>query len=170
MLPIGHERRRQRKRARPPRLTLRRVLFLLCVLVSFFFIVRWTNPTQAGLECITSSQLQRPLAADAIFVHPSSHLTYLPFEALVSKNKHQSNAVLPITAGDPLPSDCLEKHFALGIACHTKRPPHLDFVWTWINSSDPLVHHAINMLAYDLKHGAQHGRPFQGSLKPKEYR
>jgi hypothetical protein len=170
MLPTGYDRRRQRKLAGPPRLTLRRALLILCVLVSSFFFVRWTNIPQAGLECINTSHLERPFTADAIFVHPSSHLTYLPFEDRIARNKHQSNTVLPLTSGDPLPRDCLDKHFALGHSCHTRQPPHLDFVWTWINSSDPLVNRTIDTMTYDLKHDAQLGRPFQSSMKPSEYR
>lgn len=164
MLPTRYDRRRHRKPARLPRLTLRRTLFILCVPVFFFFFVRWTNTPRAGLECINTH------LADAIFVHPSSHLAYLAFEDRISRNKHQSNTAFPLTIGDPLPSDCLDKHFALGHSCHAKEPPHLDFVWTWINSSDPLVGRAIDSMTYDLKHDAQLGRPFQGPMKPNEYR
>lgn len=160
------------------------MLGLIGVTALVFFFIRATSRPEPGLECIdtTGADLNRPLTHDALFVHPASKLKYLPFHpasntALKSKfgSGSSSSSALShgIQEGDPLPFHCLDAHYTHGELCHrtsTTAPTKLDFVWTWVNSSDPLIRHTINSMAYDLKHDPHLGRPFQGDLKPNEYR
>lgn len=178
----------------PPRVTARRVLGLIGVTAFVFFFIRATSRPEPGLECIdtTGTDLNRPLTHDALFVHPGSKLKYLPFHPASNTPQHALKSKFTggssssggasssigggiIQEGDPLPTHCLDAHYTHGERCHrtsetSPGPTKLDFVWTWVNSSDPLIRHTINSMAYDVKHDPHLGRPFQGDLKPNEYR
>lgn len=172
MLPVSatltDRRRRPLTRATPPRLTLRRGLAILGVLVGFFYFIRATSPSPKAHDCVDTRKYERPLARDTVFVHPSTGVKYLPFEAAgVSSTVGRDTRLLQ---GDALPSYCVEDHFETGSPCHTLTTKPLDFVWTWVNSSDSLIASTMNSLAAPLKKDPNLGRPFQAGMQPKNYR
>ncbi|PCH36029.1 hypothetical protein WOLCODRAFT_28307 [Wolfiporia cocos MD-104 SS10] len=71
------------------------------------------------------------------YSEPASQTSYLPFQL--------PPPVQPATVLQPvqeLPDDCLEAYYVRGDPCYTTPLPKLDFVWTWVNGSDPLQQEA----------------------------
>ncbi|KZT11751.1 uncharacterized protein LAESUDRAFT_641601 [Laetiporus sulphureus 93-53] len=67
----------------------------------------------------------------------SLHQTfYLPFRVPRRAPQDSLSALQPAHA---LPASCLDHYFSFGIPCYVPETPRLDFVWTWVNGSDPLL-------------------------------
>ncbi|KZT11759.1 uncharacterized protein LAESUDRAFT_754314 [Laetiporus sulphureus 93-53] len=66
------------------------------------------------------------------------NISYLPFQVF-SEPKPPYTSLQPAHA---LPDSCRDEYFASGAPCYAPETPKFDFLWTWVNGSDPLLHQA----------------------------
>jgi len=69
----------------------------------------------------------------------ASHTSYLPFELSPEPIPSANKLLKPVI---DLPDSCLEAYFSKGDLCFASNIPKLDFLWTWVNGSDPLEQQA----------------------------
>ncbi|CCM03068.1 uncharacterized protein FIBRA_05188 [Fibroporia radiculosa] len=65
----------------------------------------------------------------------SLHTSYLPFETSLLPAPGPAPTLKPVV---DLPSSCLDAYYSQGDLCYSSQVPKLDFLWTWVNGSDPL--------------------------------
>ncbi|VDC02620.1 unnamed protein product [Peniophora sp. CBMAI 1063] len=87
---------------------------------------------------VTAEQLEDPGDSDYIHPHDSDEF-YLPVYP-----SSPSRSISGTPNWQHIPSSCLELILSDGASCTSDTMPEaqLDFVWTWVNSSDPVWHRA----------------------------
>ncbi|KAF9818549.1 hypothetical protein IEO21_02654 [Rhodonia placenta] len=96
----------------------------------------------------------------------SSHTSYLPFQPSPRPTDLTRPSLKPVI---DLPTSCLDPEFARGELCYATTVPKLDFLWTWVNGSDPLEQQA-KQHAIDLYEPDDPWRPSASVMEARLYR
>ncbi|OSX57791.1 hypothetical protein POSPLADRAFT_1067806 [Postia placenta MAD-698-R-SB12] len=96
----------------------------------------------------------------------SSHTSYLPFQPSPRPTDLIRPSLKPVI---DLPTACLDPYFARGELCYVTSVPKLDFLWTWVNGSDPLEEQAKQQ-AVDLYEPDDPWRPSASVMEARLYR
>lgn len=149
----------------PWRFTPRRMtIYILLPFGIFVYYIILSRPQTADTKgCLPPDHFRHPFDANSTFFAPESSVHYRVVERDKSLPKPHSNPT-------NLPHHCLDSHFLEGAPCHSAETTQLDFVWTWVNSTDPLFSSAITTLARELIKNPQPGKIFSRGSGLNNYR